>query len=158
MRKNYKVGYIGRKPVFVSVEYTNNALSITGVVNPNRCGNCDSCGQIISDLREIDTPTGEWTQADINQLLFYWERWHLNDMRAGSQVQEDYLRKNPVSAHYPESYYDKASVALAEAGINPDADGYKYGSAWKFEAVPARVISWLFSFEMVDDLPVVWAR
>lgn len=62
---------------------------------------------------------------------------------------------NPVTAVYPESHYDKASAALAAAGLNPDADGYRYGRAWKFEELPQSVVNWLESLP-VSAKPYPW--
>lgn len=78
----------------------------------------------------------------LQRMRAIWERWHLNDMKAGSAVQEEYLRNNPVSAAvYPESHYEKASAALTSAGLNPDANGYQYGHAWCREELPVDVLT-----------------
>ena len=74
------------------------------------------------------------------RMVAVWERWHLNDMKAGTLAQEQYLREHPVTAVYPESHYEKASEALTAAGLNPD-NGYKYGSAWLREELPADVLA-----------------
>lgn len=78
------------------------------------------------------------------RMVEIWKRWHLNDMRAGSAIQEQWLRNNPIPAEeyaYPKSHYDVASEKLAAAGLNPDPDGYRYGHAWKCEELPAEVIA-----------------
>jgi len=81
------------------------------------------------------------------RVLALWREWHLNDMNAGSPAQEAWLKANPVTAAYPESHYDKASAALASAGLNPDPDylhngkPYRYGSAWLKRDIPADVVA-----------------
>ena len=81
------------------------------------------------------------------RVLALWRAWHLNDMKAGSPAQEAWLAANPVTAVYPESHYDKASAALAAAGLNPDPDylhngiPYRYGSAWLKRDIPADVVA-----------------
>ena len=79
------------------------------------------------------------------RMVAVWERWHLNDMKAGSAAQEKYLREHPLdpaSYAYPKSHYDVASKVLADAGLNPDpATGYKYGHAWQREELPAEVLA-----------------
>lgn len=78
------------------------------------------------------------------RMVEIWKRWHLNDMKAGSAVQEQYLKDRPIDQAeyaYPKSYYEVASEKLFEVGLNPDADGYQYGHAWKFEQIPGDVIA-----------------
>jgi hypothetical protein len=82
--------------------------------------------------------------AKAQRMLAIWRRYHLNDMKAGSAVQEEWLRANPIDPAeyaYPKSHYEVASAKLAAAGLNPDADGYRYGSAWKAEPLPAEVVA-----------------
>jgi hypothetical protein len=80
------------------------------------------------------------------RMVAIWERWHLNDMKAGTLAQEAYLRANPVNAIYPESHYTKACEMLAAAGLNPD-NGYKYGSQWLKEELPPEVVSEIESWQ-----------
>lgn len=77
------------------------------------------------------------------RMVEVWKRWHLNDMRAGSPAQEQWLKEHPIDPAeyaYPKSHYEVASAKLAAAGLNPD-NGYKYGSAWLREELPADVIA-----------------
>lgn len=80
----------GAASVYVFIETKEEdaklRLSISGVVNPTKSGDADQCGQCIDALREvsydgdIDAPTRQ-------RLADVWERWHLNDMRAGCEHQ-----------------------------------------------------------------------
>lgn len=97
--------------------------------------------------------------AQAQSMLKVWERWHLNDMKAGSPSQEKFPKENPVSPHD----YDKTCEALAAAGLNPDpgflykrvnsasaeSEPYKYGSAWLKEKIPADIIAEILSWK--DD-------
>ena len=150
--------------IFCEIKFVNgadgNKLSITGVEGPTAGGNCvGSCGQIEMHLKdELDkiTPAPGWDAAKIEQFFKVWDRWHLNDMKAGSAVQEQYLRDNPIDKseyQYPKSYFDAATKALKAAGLNPDASGYKYGHAWKREDVPDEVIEFLKSLPDTDKKP-----
>lgn len=146
--------------LFVTIQYENGRLSITGVEGPKKNGDArGSCGQIVMSGLRVDTYADGWDAAKLATLAKVWDRWHLNDMRAGSAVQESYLRAHPVTAVYPGPHYVKASAVLTKAGLNPDANGYKYGSAWKSEDVPAEVIDWLFALPVgeADRLPHAWA-
>jgi hypothetical protein len=71
-------------------------------------------------------------------MIQIWKRWHLNDTRAGSQKQEEFLREYPISG--TKDRYDLACSALDKAGLLID-NGYKYGSAWIHEQLPSEVIS-----------------
>lgn len=82
------------------------------------------------------------------RMVEIWERWHLNDLVAGSPAQMKWLRDNPLDPKeyaYPASHYDVAGKKLEEAGLNPDPDyihnekPYKYGHAWLKEEIPADV-------------------
>jgi hypothetical protein len=67
-------------------------------------------------------------------------------MRAGSPSQENFLRNNPIVAEFPESYYEKTCKVLADANLNPDENGYKYGHKWNYEEIPNHIIEELFAF------------
>src|SRR5688500_14965344 len=110
----------GYKPysVFCKIEHVDGRLSITGVEGPTQGGNArGSCGQI-SKPENWSTLANGWTMGRINEFWGIWKRWHLNDMRAGSKVQEDYLRENPIPATGLTSYYQRAVDALNAAGLN----------------------------------------
>ncbi len=137
--------------LFVTVKYTGGRLSITGVEGPRRNGDCaGSCGQVTDSLAAVVEYAPGWDRAMALRLATIWNDWHLNDMKAGSPAQEAFLKANPVSYVYPESHYEKACEALAAAGLHPDADGYRYGSAWKRVEVPADVLEWLAALPDAD--------
>jgi len=75
------------------------------------------------------------------RLCRIWERWHLNDMRAGTFVQEEILRQARDKG-VDVSTYEKACDYLHEFDVLVD-DGYKYGSAWLKEELPQDVIDYL---------------
>jgi hypothetical protein len=155
--------YIGDTSVFCKIDFDGCRLSIIGVEGPKLNGDAvGSCGQIVMHLlghEKIITPAPGWTHAMIAQFLTVWDRWHLNDMRAGSPAQHAWLESNPIDPKdcaYPESHYDVASARLAAAGLNPDPNfngGYRYGSGWLSEEVPAEVIDWLRGLPDTDAQP-----
>jgi hypothetical protein len=146
--------------IYCEIEYENGRLSISGVEGPTRGGNAiGGCGQIDNHLRDelhTITPAPGWDALKLRQFFNVWQRWHLNDLNAGSQVQETYLRENPIPKEdyaYPKSHYEVASKVLAEAGLNPDADGYLYGHGWKREEVPVEVLEFLRGLPDTDREP-----
>ena len=143
--------------VYCHIKITDGRLSITGVEGPLKNGEClGACGQIDMHLKPEDISAAPgWSRGKIAEFLKIWNRWHLNDMKAGSPAQEEYLRDNPIEAVYPESHYEKACQALEAAGLLVD-NGYKYGSAWLTEELPQSVFSKLADLPETDVTPA-WA-
>lgn len=160
------VGYPESKryqPLFIDilVDETDGKtrLSITGVEGPRNNGDAwGSAGQCRDSLAKLVELAPGWTTEMAFELFAVWERWHLNDLRAGTPAQEAWLREHPVTFTYPESHYTKALEALTRAGLNPD-DGYRYGSAWLYEEVPTEVIEWLRNLPAATfKYPDAWAH
>jgi hypothetical protein len=125
---------------YCKIKFIDGNLSITGVEGPLPNGNCiGGCGQIIMSGWGIREYGNGWDKDSVADFRQVWDRWHLNDMRAGTPKQEEYIRDNI-------SKYDYVAVcsALKEAGLLVD-DGYKYGSKWLKEEVPEDVIEWLMA-------------
>lgn len=89
-------------------------------------------GQIHDEVREI-IPA---------RLYEIWKRWHLNDMRAGTFVQEEILRQAKASG-VSLNDYDDACNYLQRFDALVD-DGYKYGSKWLKEELPQEVIDYVY--------------
>lgn len=113
-------------PVFLRVEIKRKGgvdrLSITGVVGPFRNGNAaGSCGQITDELISKGRKLGgEWTPHLVRKLYDIWNEWHLNDMKAGTIRQTEFLRgrsddNNSLS-------YEDACAALKNAGLYADEE------------------------------------
>jgi hypothetical protein len=75
------------------------------------------------------------------EMVRVWQRWHLNDMNAGSPAQRAYLETQSKETWD----YTRALAALTAAGLSPDpnyphkGEPYVYGSAWLREEIPADV-------------------
>ena len=72
--------------VFCSIEYRNGNLSISGVEGPTRNGNARGGVGQITDF-EIEMYAAGWDAEKVKAFKEVWERWHLNDMRAGCEHQ-----------------------------------------------------------------------
>jgi len=105
-------------------------LSITGNVKHQWGG--ESSGQCIGAIRNF------WGHIpEVAELCDIWDRWHLNDLRAGTRKQSDTLRgKKNRSKH---EHYTWACNYLKRKGLLVD-HGYKYGAEWLFEPIPATVV------------------
>lgn len=93
-------------------------ISVTGSIVGKGSQSVIGVGQVLGELRYFDTGDSEWTPTDVQSLIKVWKTWHLNDMRAGC-------------AHMilprDESYDARKGITCVESG-------YKYGSAWLYEA------------------------
>jgi len=148
-----KIVHIGRGDageVFCNIKLSNGRLSITGVEGPTRDGHCKgACGQIVMHDWGLKTYASGWNAELVARFRDVWDRWHLNDMRAGSPAQEEFIRTWMATNQYE---YTAACAALKEAGLYDD-NGYKYGMAWKTEEIPAEVIELLASLPETEITP-----
>lgn len=152
--KNVRIGKGPSGNIFCKIRFENKRLSIVGVEGPYPSGNCcGGFGQIYDsiDLDKVLFSPG-WTPGQAVKFLGVWKDWHLNDMRAGSPAQQQWLKANPIEVKYPASYYETACERLAAAGLNPD-NGYQYGSKWLFEPVPDDVLQFLVELPDTDITP-----
>jgi len=158
VKRTMLIGATKYGDLYITAEDDRATLSITGVEGPTPDGNAQgSAGQCIDALDRIVRYEPGWDSATAQELKAIWKRWHMNDLRAGTPAQEEFLRNNPVAAAYPVSHHTKACEALAAAGLDPDpSNGYKYGSQWLFEPVPNEVIQWLNARPAGYALPGRW--
>lgn len=148
-----------RVSVFCKIEWKAGKLSISGVEGPYPSGNCaGSCGQIdmhmdAAYLASVNYAP-DWCRGKLVRFLQVWRGHHLNDMRAGSPRQMEWLRVNPGNDNYT-----KALEALTEAGLNPDAEylhngkPYVYGTAWLRSDVPEGALEFLRDLPDTDKQP-----
>ena len=162
MNKLLLLGRTRAGKVFVTVNLNHlNNLSITGVIGPRHGGNCQGgCGQIIRELQPSQFTRFQkpWTYQKVEEFLQVWRRWHLNDMRAGTPAQEQWLRDHQQEAEeeHRRGRYTWACEALGAAGLNPD-QGYSYGSRWLKEELPEAIESYLEALpESEEPMPWGW--
>ncbi len=86
-------------------------LSISGVGVRKHARTIDQAGQIHEELGRITDSRGGLRRSDMQALQQIWQRWHLNDMRAG---------------------------CVHQGGVCPE--GYQHGSAWLVELLPESVV------------------
>ena len=126
----YVKGYKNRRRVFIDMELKHNnknlpCLSISGNVRGHMWGQClDS----IMECRKGDK---------FNHILFYklyklWKEYHLNDLHAGTQKQEEFLKNTKDIHHYD---YTICCELLKENNLLFD-NGYKYGTSWLYRNIP----------------------
>jgi hypothetical protein len=171
MEKVVRLGRAKEGNVFCNIKWDGKRLSITGVVGPMRNGDCKgSCGQIGgTKIEEFPEP---WTPELVQQFYEVWERWHLNDMRAGCEHQRfEKWDERPIDPSKPTNAYGKFYPGqecdswnmLTWVRCDEYKDGlmckpcavcgYKYGTQWLHEEVPEKVIEFLTSLPDTDMKP-----
>jgi hypothetical protein len=107
-------------------------LSIVGDVNFGfRRGSAG--GQCISTVREI------WGHIpEIAELCDLWERWHLNDLVAGTRKQMEAIRGMEKGPNL--DWYTWACAQLALRDLLVDRE-YTFGHEWLYEPLPAKVVA-----------------
>lgn len=106
-----------------------HTLSISGGAWNGRKKDFEYYGQIYDELipSNIKSYTNGWNSRKVMDLVAIWKRWHLNDLQAGCIHQTDFSVNT-------EDWQKRAD----EETLNCP-DGYKYGSAWLIEPLPADV-------------------
>jgi len=173
MKKHLYLGQIGDNPhchTYATVTIEDGALSISGVIGPRANGDAwGGCGQIDGELRAA-VERGDIADAPswLPQLLDIWRQWHMNHMRAGCEHQRDAeWNKRPIDPSRPLNYYIGRTwnmLVCVTRKEHPEGllsepcpvCGYKYGSAWLREELPADVITFLESLPETDKLPKCW--
>lgn len=146
--------------VFVRVTWDGKRLSLIGVEGPKANGDAiGSCGQITIDPEAV-TPAIGWTKAKVRKLINVWKRWHLNDMRAGCEHQRAAKwNERKIDSTKPLTHGNM--LVWVRPSEHPEGllcvpcpeCGYKYGTAWLHEDVPASVITFLFGLPDADKEP-----
>lgn len=144
-------------PVYVKIGWDGRRLSISGVEGPMRNGDCrGGAGQITDALTTLKSYAAGWSRELAEHLAEVWQRWHLNDMRACCEHQRDW----PVKEHIAVGNQTKAR-GWVRTDEHPDGllaepckvCGYRYGSAWLHEEVPADVLEFLKALPDTDRQP-----
>lgn len=121
-------------------------FSVSGDVYLN--GKEYSFGQNIDMIKDL-FPDDEL----VSRIHNVWEKWHLNDMQAGSPAQREYLSKFNYQGS---DHYNWAKEVLKEAGLDPDpnyiynGEPYRYGSAWLTEEIPQEIEEEILSWDQLS--------
>ena len=101
-------------------------LSIVGDVRgPGR--STVTTGQCVDEVQRVTRFDPAWDTERAASLVEVWHRWHLNDMRPGCAHQ------TPIG-DTPGERLDRTPAC--------EQTGYRWGSAWLVEPLPAEVIDW----------------
>ena len=147
-----------RHAVEVEVNVTDKpdgaALSITSSVWLLSRRDIIAGGQLQDSLLDYLTEPA-YKRSDVDRLLAIWQRWHLNDMRAGCEHQRaeqwdkrPLFEDKPLAAYvaHPDGHHGwNMLVWVPEKhggllGKPCDTCGYRYGSRWLYEPLPLDVV------------------
>ena len=96
------------------------SLSIMGnIFKTNNPANVGCCGQCLDTIYNYFP-----NNAKMKRIKEVWERWHLNDFHAGCEHQRAF-EKEPYENH---------------RGAYCEICDYVYGTDWKFEELPQKII------------------
>ena len=124
----------------VDVRLKDGELSLMGMIT-DRKGREIAGGQVLDELDNYDSPLA----VEVKEV---WQRWHLNDMRAGTPKQEKAIKEFVASERTKNRYafvdYDEQCKHLESIGLLVDkldnGSDYKYGSGWLKEELPAEIV------------------
>lgn len=141
MEKVLNLGYIDyygenkKNKVTLEVELKQKekgiCLSICGNIWNRNCSDIVAGGQCSDTIKMFFSH-----DKKIMRIVEIWERYHLNDLKAGTPKQEKFIEEWTKGNKYE---YAKVCEALKQEGIYID-NGYKYGSKWLFEEIPQNII------------------
>lgn len=142
MKKTIVLGYVKfpyedkRRKAIVEVELKNT----DGKYKLSMCGEIKKCswGQCNEEIKKYMVAP----RMNFDRIMEVWEKYHLNDMHAGTQAQEKFVR-----AYCENHSYDYKTICeeLKKAGLYED-NGYKYGSGWLYEPIPESVLDEIFNW------------
>lgn len=161
-----KIVSVGTGPygvVWAKIEWNDGRLSITGVEGPRSNGDAKGgSGQIVGHEWDITDYCEGWDAELVAKFRAAWDRWHLNDMRAGCAHQRaEGWNERPIDPSKPTTAYGnhipgkRSSTWNMLVWVRPDEHpeglltkpcptcGYKYGTAWLHEDVPEDVLAFL---------------
>jgi hypothetical protein len=99
------------------------------VMGATRVGRSEgSAGQIVDELSKVTSFAPGWDAERRDRAVELWNRWHLNDVKAGCAHQTVVWEDS--------DYGRRPSLDLTEPC--PES-GYRYGSAWLTEPISAEV-------------------
>jgi hypothetical protein len=130
---------------------TTDLQNITDYLELSICGHVwdlsrydyDTCGQCIDTIREC-FPKNKRVQ----RICDIWEKWHLNDLNAGTDRQTEAIEGWKARGNK----YEYTAVCDYLKEINLYADrGYRYGNEWLVRPLPQSVIDEILVLLKIDE-------
>lgn len=96
------------------------------------------------------------TEEEFEEFLDIWDKWHLNDLNAGTERQKEIIEEHKDEQKYKkfDEFLDRPKAILEDFDAEPDKEtegfgdeGYSYGSAWLYQPLPQDVIDFVEDFK-----------
>lgn len=128
--------YIDLSPVDID---QGIVVSITG--NIRGCGS----GQIIEKFEDFIPFFAKSDIDSAKKIAEIWHNYHLNDLQAGTKLQQDTLEENRNEWYKDkEDNYGHQKAFLENRNLLKDR-GYQYGTEWLYKPVPQEIIDFIYS-------------
>lgn len=156
LRKTVRYGTMDRETYVAKIELRDQGkgltLSVCGEVL--RSGHFVAGGQNTDDFRRLlraENGRVERKRSELAQLIEIWDRWHLNNMRAGCEHQRalGWDSTVPLDPSKPVGWGNYATWKRHDEHPNGllckpcPVCGYEYGSAWLHEPLPQEVVDFV---------------
>lgn len=99
---------------------------------------CGTGGQNREETTDINSYKELFVSPEDLQIIAkVWDKWHLNDLNAGTVKQQAFINEWKKNNKYD---YSLACEALKTAGLYED-NNYKYGHSWLINPLPENIIT-----------------
>ena len=156
------LGQLDGRNIFFELrsEETTAGPTFSGVIGESgRDGSWGQVHELLDKLIAQGQYTTPWTKDKLEQLARLWRRWHLNNLKAGCEHQRAARwEERPIDPTRPLHDYDAFVPGHPQTHtynmliwVRPEefpgglltapceVCGYRYGSAWLYEALPVEV-------------------
>lgn len=102
-------------------------------------------GQIIEKFENYIPFFADSDIDSAKKIAYIWHNYHLNDLQAGTKLQQDTLEENR-NEWYKENCdnYRNQKAFLENRNLLIDRD-YQYGTGWLYKPVPQEIIDFIYS-------------
>ena len=128
--------YIDLSPVDID---QGVVISITGHIRGS------GYGQIIEKFENYIPFFANYNIDSAKKIAEIWHKYHLNDLQAGTKLQQDTLEENRNEWYKKnEDNYGHKKAFLENRNLLIDRN-YQYGTGWLYKPVPQEIIDFIYS-------------
>ena len=109
----------------IDVELRKEEKGLVFTASGEYCGHLGQCLDSIKPKNDAQ-----------KRLIELWEKYHLNDMHAGTEKQENAIKQWEKQGN--KYHYEDVCLMLKAIGLYAD-NGFKYGHGWQYRALPVNI-------------------